>query len=556
MTLTPPVTALTQQDFLDLLERILPDPYLRAIRDVGPGYELLQSYAAMFARLSEAVEVLGRDSFIDLAGTDSKAIGQVELFRANPNSVDSPIDGQSGSAASIIAGAPAGQMRVTGLTNMSVASVGNFLKVSGASDSNNVGTFEIATFVDVSTVDVVNANVVIPDFAGQSGGAASIVAGAAGGEMRVTGLSGMTGASVGRVLSVTGAASTTNNGLFQITVFNSATSVDVANPAAVVPDGNNGSIAWEEAFDTVQWQEVTRTVIVKAGTVVRASAGGQRFLTTADVTFLPADVGPFTVAIEAESKGHEWNLPGQAAAADGTILEGEIDTVAVLVEEPPLGDVTIEVRQISPTTGGTDDALAALGRNRGILQGDGEETDTYRIRIRGLPDTISPAAFERTVRDLLLPINVGFSIIETFNVSYQTAYDAPNAAIPGSFFDPNLFVYDDPDADADPFRNRWLDENDHRGGVIVVIDPIQPLLDTGMVYDDTVPDVSSLVSSSTGGLRAVSAYDVPSNLGFGAVQGAYDGDDYEKNALVRGLFETLQGIKPSGSSVALERLGE
>ena len=473
MTLTPPIQKLTQQDFLDLLERVLPDHYLRSIRDVGPGYELLQAYAKVFEKLSEAAYNLGVDAFIDLAGTGSKAAGEVELYRTNPNTVDSPISGQSGSTASIVAGAAVGQMRVSGLTNMTVASVGRFLQLSGTASAANAGSFEIAAFVDAATVDATNA-------------------------------------------------------------------------AAVVPDGNNGAIAWQEA---------TRTVTVKAGTVVSASLGGQRYRTLEDVTFQPSDVGPFTVDVEAESVGYEWNIRGQSTAADGTVLEGEIDTIDVLVEEPPLGDITIQVRQLLPTSGGTDSALAALGRNRGILQGFGEDDESYRIRIRGLPDTVSIRSFERTVADLLQPYGIGFTIIETHNVAYQTAYDAPNSAIAGSVYDPDLFCYDDPDADNDPFRNRWLGENDYRGGVIVVIDPIQPLRDVGMVYDDTAPDVSSLVSSVTGGSRAVPAYDVPNSFTVG-LQGSYDGEDYEKNGLVRGLYETLQGSKPAASSVALELLGE
>jgi len=474
MAITPPIGKLAQQDFLDLLERILPDHYLRGLRDVGPGYELFEAYAKMFEALSEAAYDLGVDSFIDIASTGSKATGEVELFRAAANTVNSYVDGQSGSAASVVSGAPAGQMRVTGLTNMSAASVGRFLELLNTGSAENAGTFEIVTVSD-------------------------------------------------------------------------ATSVDVVNASAVIPDGNNGAI---------QWREATRTVTVKAGTIVSASLGGQRFVTLGDVTFQPSDVGPFTVDVEAEAEGYEWNIRGQSTTADGTTLEGEIDEVAVLVEDPPMGDVTIEVHQLNPTSGGTDSALAALGRNRGIKQASGESDDAYRTRIRGLPDTISPLAFERTISNLLLPLNIGFQIIETFNVSYQTCYDAPNAVIQGSIFDPNLFCYDDPDLDADPFRNRWLDENDHRGGIVVVIDPIQPLRDAGMVYDDTAPDVSSLVSSVTGGQRAVCAYDVESSFGFGAVQGAYDGGDLEQQALLRGLYATLQDIKPAGSSVALERLGE
>lgn len=476
MVLTNPVTQLSQQDLLDLLDRILPDSYIAAIREIGPGYELLQAYAQMFSRLSLAVERLGNDSFIDIASTGAKAAGQVELFRAGPNTINAPILGQEGVAASIVTGAPAGQMRVTGLSGMSTTSAGRFLVIDGAGDINNNGTFEIITF-------------------------------------------------------------------------NGATSVDVANAAAVIPDLNNG---------TIQWEEVTRTVIVKAGTQVQASNGGQIFLTLEDVTFLPTDVGPFVVPIEAQAQGYEYNVTGQRLALDGTVLEGEIDTIKILIEDPQLGDTTIQVRQIDDTTGGVDPALAALGRNRGITQGPDENIDSFRQRIRGLPDTVSFLAFQRTVENLLRPFAAEFEIIETFEITYQTAYDGPNGVILGSLYNPNLFTYDDPDTDGVPFRGRWLDENDYRGGIIVVVENIQPLHDTGMAYDDNAVDsAASLVSSKTGGQRAVGAYDTPASMvpDFGTIRGAYDGTDLPKRSLYAGLFQTLQDIKPAGVSVAVELRG-
>ena len=478
MALTPPITALTQQDLLDLLDRVLPSSYLDAIKNIGPGFELLQAYAALFERLSLAASRLAVDSFIDIANTGVKATGTVELFRASAATINTPLDPpNSGSAASIIAGAGAGEMRVSGLANMSAVSVGRFLDIRGTGDVNNTGTFEISAFVVVNTVDVINAS-------------------------------------------------------------------------AVVPDPNNGTILWDE---------LSRTVTVLAGTVVTTSRGGLDFVTQEDVVFAPAALGPLTVDVEAVAVGYEWNVIGQRTAADGSTLPGEIDTIKILVEDPPLGDTTIQVRQINDTTGGVDDALPALGRNRGIVQGFDEDIGSFRSRVRSLPDTISPDAFVRTVESLLRPFKAEFEIIETFGITYQTAYDGPPTVIPGSLYNPNLFVYDDPDLDGIPFRNRWLDENDRRGGVIVVVENIQPLCDTSMVYDDTVTDIATdLISSKTGGARAVSAYDVPLSVvaDFGAIRGAYDGEDLQKNSLYRGLFDTLQDIKPGGVSVAVELRGE
>ncbi len=62
----------------------------------------------------------------------------------------------------------------------------------------------------------------------------------------IGGLTGMTAASVGRQLVITGAATGANNGTFPIDVFVDANTVKVRNSAGVSPDANDGSISWDE----------------------------------------------------------------------------------------------------------------------------------------------------------------------------------------------------------------------------------------------------------------------------------------------------------------------
>lgn len=80
---------------------------------------------------------------------------------------------------------------------------------------------------------------------GQTGAAASLDS-VASGIVTVSGLTGMTSASVGRFITISGATTGANNGTFLITAFNSATSVDYSNPAGVAPDASNGAISWTE----------------------------------------------------------------------------------------------------------------------------------------------------------------------------------------------------------------------------------------------------------------------------------------------------------------------
>lgn len=244
------------------------------------------------------------------------------------------------------------------------------------------------------------------------------------------------------------------------------------------------------------------TVVVKAGTVVSSSRSGRRYLTTEDASFGPADVGPFTVAVEAVATGYEFNEPGPVVRASGEVLPGEIDTVEVLVEDPEVGDVTIEGRHLASTAGGVDASLDLHGGDRGIIRASGESNAAYRTRIRTLPDNISPNAVERTVQQFLAPLGAVFEFIETFESFYQTCWDGPATAPSGSAYDPTLFCYDDP-RPATPFRNRWLDINDMRGAFIVVVENLPPIADASMSYGPEIEPFTLTSVNSGGGASIV-----------------------------------------------------
>ena len=80
---------------------------------------------------------------------------------------------------------------------------------------------------------------------GQTGAGASITTFATP-VLTLTGLTGISTASIGRFLTITGAASSGNNGTFLISAYHSATSVDVINLSGVAADANSGAISWTE----------------------------------------------------------------------------------------------------------------------------------------------------------------------------------------------------------------------------------------------------------------------------------------------------------------------
>lgn len=383
MAVQPPTQESTREDLLALFERILPPHYLEPLRAPGPGYEVLEAWAALYARVSAAVASLGRQSLILTATAGARAEGEVELYRPRPNA-----EGTS--------------------------------------------------------------------------------------------------------------------------------------------------------------------VVVRAGTRVRTSRGGRTFETLADVTFAPADLGPFPVAVRAVAAGPEWNVPGPLLARDGALLEGEIDEVALLVEEPPLGDVTVRVRQTAPCAGGVDAGLDAQGGDRGLPRAADESDAAYRARVRALPDTISPNAVERALVRLSASYPLTYDFVETWSIEYQSCWDAPEEPIPGSNYNPNLFAYDD-ERPPVPFANRWLDENDHRGGFVVVLSALPAVADVGFAWDAPEDGVAGLATAA--GTRAIGAWDVPDDFSAGPA-GGYDGFDLPRQAVYKSAWDTMQAIKAAGVVASVELEGQ
>jgi hypothetical protein len=116
----------------------------------------------------------------------------------------------------------------------------------------NAPTLDItASIGGASQVNLVNDNAGVDGNVAitQTGTPLLGITGMAGGtDITVTGLAGMTTASVGRTLVLTGVVNPLNGGTFDITAYNSATSVDIAarSQAGIFAPGSEGGITWEE----------------------------------------------------------------------------------------------------------------------------------------------------------------------------------------------------------------------------------------------------------------------------------------------------------------------
>lgn len=102
------------------------------------------------------------DQELDVKGSERQE--DTRTLADELNQLGHLVAGKSNSAASLIAGAPAGQMRASSsLGIFNSGSLTDWLTVSGAASGSNNGTFLIVNLVNANVVDVINASAVVPD---------------------------------------------------------------------------------------------------------------------------------------------------------------------------------------------------------------------------------------------------------------------------------------------------------------------------------------------------------------------------------------------------------
>jgi len=215
-------------------------------------------------------------------------------------------------------------------------------------------------------------------------------------------------------------------------------------------------------------------ITILAGSRV-GSLSERLFSTQANVVFGAVDLGPHSVPVVAVAFGYEYNLPGQVITAAGETLEGEIKEIRYL--SPGSGfDPALKVRQLLPTSGGAPAQLDGLGNDLGVPRQVEESDGLYLLRIRAVPNAVSPVA-------ILAGVN---SILATYGLRAHL-HEVGTPSLPGFFYDagssadsPQIpernFAYDmDPVARPfDEFKG-YFDELEMRGffllGVPAGLDP-------------------------------------------------------------------------------------
>jgi len=149
---------------------------------------------------------------------------------------------------------------------------------------------------------------------------------------------------------------------------------------------------------------------VKSGTIVSANEG-RFYRVLEDASFTDLDLGPHAVRVRAIFQDYQHHVIGQTITPSGYTINGEIDTITVLIEDPPLQEPAIKVRQITDFSGGRSAQLDLLALQEGLSRRTRESDESLSYRIRNLPDSITPAAIERQVQTLIEPYGLRYEFI-------------------------------------------------------------------------------------------------------------------------------------------------
>jgi hypothetical protein len=284
------------------------------------------------------------------------------------------------------------------------------------------------------------------------------------------------------------------------------------------------------------------TVLI--GSLVRCSRGGQVFRTTEDAIFgaLDLEVSVDAVAI---GYGYEWNIKGPFTDPAGAVWPGELDTIDLPLMDPPYWDRTVLVRNDADADGlGRPATLDAIGAEREVLRQPLESDHSYRLRIRAVPNAVTPAAITLELTNFFRPYGLAWRLVEPCEHEYQECFDAPDEpATIYEAYDANLFSFDDP-RPRTPIQNRLLGEQDHLGSFILEMESPRVMEDYGFAFDD--PMSAPTPPYEHDGEMAFSAFDVPDGLPEPVIEPALDGVDFVAEQLMFDLATLLEKIAAGG----------
>jgi hypothetical protein len=195
----------------------------------------------------------------------------------------------------------------------------------------------------------------------------------------------------------------------------------------------------------VAYITLTRSVFATAVTIPAGypflSSKGTELRVTASIT-VPAGTATFVLPIQTLAFAETVNtfaqdafvagITGSAASTAGAPII--TDGAANVVLGPPGTTVNTVVASSTDITQSTYDWLSVLGNERGVQRQAGELEEDYRLRVRNIPDTVSPKAISTSVNGA--GIRVGIAPIMVLEPFRDGADAATQAAYNLGYFDP------------------------------------------------------------------------------------------------------------------------
>lgn len=235
--------------------------------------------------------------------------------------------------------------------------------------------------------------------------------------------------------------------------------------------GTSGSIPSGYRF------EDDRGVVLVAQTIIPVASG-------ALTVFVPVETLRLSEMVNTED-----DALIEVAADAGVVLDSLATTSLVAPPgDPSIVATTLQVISADQILGGAADWLSVLGKERGQLRQPGEDTASYRARVRNIPDAVSPRAVGQAVQAAISRVGLPpFLTEEPFNDGAEPAVKVP----------PGLSNFDRFYLDVDFLDDGGIELTDRRTSTayfrvvpetqtaIVVPAPAGPFLDF-MFLDDPV----------------------------------------------------------------------
>jgi len=416
----------TQEDFLRLFDRLLPDYYLAPMKpegnnypnkgQMGAGYEYLQAVAAVMSRVSLSVAHMNDAGFVGTAVSGSRATSSVKFYR--PNAIFGEVTFLTGT----IVGTFDGYMYQTtadvtlGATDLESVAV-EVEAIAKGYDWNKPGPIEIVRQEVINGVTYTTTEVI-------EGTIDRLVTAV----LPLNAINMDPTVQVKQLTAATGGASNTLDG--------------VGQDRGVFRQANYATVAFKRTGTT------TAQSILLPGTRVATAAGYLYQLL--DTVRIPAGA----------STTEEFTARAMPVVKPDAVPADPITDLVL----PRWGSVLQPV-------------LSVVEKEHYRTEPD----EDYRVRVALLPTVVTPNAVElllkQTIGWLFQPMGLAYGWREVWDIRFQSAYSETSAipagpndfpinetfdqaeiAVPVDAYSSNIFVYDYAPED-DPLTNRYMGSN-------------------------------------------------------------------------------------------------